>query len=98
MVKWAPFNAVASGTFMVNEVVNEKSKTMMPILSDDQKLYLQEKMIEAFNNGEYVKIKYFKKGTYYIIEGFITNIDQISRKFTINKEFSIFFSQIIEFL
>lgn len=98
MVKWAPFNAVAPGTYMINEVLKEKNKVAMPILSEDQKLALQSKMIDSFNNQEAVKVKYFRNGKYYIREGFITNIDPNSHKIVINRAFSIFFSQIIEFL
>ncbi len=95
--KWNPFNAVASGEYMINDVLKEKNKIQMPVLSDDQKLALQERMFEAFNNQEIIKVKYFKAGRFYIIEGKITNIDQNSHKMVINRDFSVFFSQIIEF-
>lgn len=98
MVKWNPFNAVAPGSYMINEVLQEKNKVSMPILSDDQKLMLQSKMIEAFNNQEIIKVKYFRNGKYYVREGIITNIDPNSQKIVINRAFSVFFSQIIEFL
>ena len=54
--KWNPFNAVAPGGFMVNEVLKEKNKIDMPILSDDQKMELQERIFEAHNNQEIIKI------------------------------------------
>ena len=50
MVKWQPFNAVVNGNFMINQVLEEKNKIKMPILSDDQKLEIQEKLFEALNN------------------------------------------------
>ena len=54
--KWNPFNAVAPGGFMVNEVLKEKNKIDMPILSDDQKMELQERIFEAYNNQYTIKI------------------------------------------
>ena len=95
--KWNPFNAVAPGGMMVNEVLREKNKIDMPVLSEDQKLELQNKMFEAFYNQETIKVKYFKAGKVYIKEGIITNIDQNSHKIVLNSEFPVFFSQIIDF-
>lgn len=95
--KWNPFNAVASGEYMINDVLEEKNKEKMPVLSDDQKEVIQNKMFEAFNNQEVIKVKYFKNGKFYIKEGKITNIDPNTHKIVINEEFSVYFSQIIEF-
>ena len=97
MSKWNPFNAVASGDYMINDVMKEKNKVSMPILSEDQKLELQNKMFEAFYNQETINVKYYKAGKVYITEGIITNIDQISQKIVLNGVFSVFFSQIIDF-
>ena len=97
MSKWNPFNAVASGDYMINDVMKEKNKFSMPILSEDQKLELQNKMFEAFYNQEMINVKYFKAGKVYIIEGIITNIDQNSHKIILNSDISVFFPQIIEF-
>jgi hypothetical protein len=94
--KWNPFNAVAPGGYMVKEVMKEKNKVEMPILSDDQKMAIQERLFEAFNNQEMVNIRYFKGGNMYNIEGFIEKIDQNTRKIIINSDISVFFSQICE--
>lgn len=97
MSKWNPFNAVASGDYMIGEVLEKKNKMKMPILSDDQKEQLQCKMLEAFNNQETIKIKYFKNGNIYIKEGRITNIDSNSHKITLDSKYFVYFSQIIDF-
>ena len=94
--KWNPFNAVAPGSMMVKDVLDEKDKVDMPILSEDQKMALQEKLFDAFNNQEIIKIKYFKAGKFYIIEGKIDKIDVNSHKIILNSGFFVFFSQIIE--
>ena len=94
--KWNPFNAVAPGGMMVNDVLREKDKIDMPVLSEDQKAELQERIIEAYNNQELIKVKYFKGGKIYVSEGKIDKIDINSHKIVINGGFSVFFSQIIE--
>lgn len=96
MSKWNPFNAVAPGSSMVNEVLKEKNKVTMPILSEDQINELQEKILNAFNTQSIVNIKYFKNGRYYLNNGIITNIDVSAHKLVLNSQFPIFFSQIIE--
>ena len=96
--KWNPFNAVAPGGYMVNEVLKEKNKIEMPVLSDDQKMEIQEKIVDAYNNQEIIKIKYFRAGRLYITEGKIEKIDINSHKIVLNGGFAVFFSQIIEIL
>ena len=89
--KWNPFNAVAPGGFMVSEVMKEKNKLEMPILSDDQKMALQERIFDAFNNQELVNITYFKAGVMYKIEGIIEKIDVNSRKIIVNSNICVFY-------
>lgn len=96
--KWNPFNAVAPGGFMINEVLKEKNKIDMPILSDDQKMELQERIFEAYNNQDTIKIKYFRGGRLYITEGKVIKIDANAHKIVLNGGFSVFFSQIVEIL
>lgn len=96
MVKWQPFNAVVNGNFMINQVLEEKNKIKMPILSDDQKLEIQEKLFEALNNKENIKIKFFKEGKVYLKEGIIEHINEFKRNLVMNDNFVVFFSQIIE--
>lgn len=95
--KWNPFNAVASGTYMINDVLREKNKIHMPVLSEDQKNELQAKMLDAFNTQETIKVKYYKDGNIYVKEGKITNIEPNKQKIVLNFSFTIFFSQIVEF-
>lgn len=97
LVKWAPFSAVIPGSVMVNDVLKKKNKVKMPVLSDDQKNELQDKMITYYNNQEKVNIRYFKAGNIFKIKGIITNIDYNNHKLIINEEIPLFFSQIIAF-
>lgn len=96
MLKWQPFSAVVPSTRMINEVLNEKNKIKMPVLSDDQKQDIQEKIIEAYNNQDTINIKYYRDGRFYLREGKVTNINGNKHKIAINTNFWIFFSQIVE--
>lgn len=95
MIKWQPFNAVASGSYMINDVLKNKYKIDMPTLSEDQQIELQEKILSAYQTQEKVLIKYFKRGKIYEEEGLIEYIDKNNRNIVINN-LKVFFVQIIE--
>ena len=96
--KWAPFNAVAPGAEMIQEVLERKNKVKMPILSEDQLNEIERKLVKSFNNQAKINVKYFRNGRYYMREGIVTNIDEIGRKIALNEQYWLFFSQIIEII
>lgn len=96
MIKWQPFNAVASGNYMINDVLKKKNKVEMPVLSDDQIYELQEKIFNFYTTQEEATIKYYKDGYVYIKQGKISNIDKNNHNIVINAGFKVFFAQIIE--
>ena len=96
MVKWQPFNAVASGNYMINEVLKKKNKVAMPTLSEDQKELLQEKILRAYELQEVIRIKYYKNEYIYIIEGKIIEINKNNYYVGLDNDLKIFFRQIID--
>lgn len=96
MIKWQPFNAVASGNYMVNEVLRKKNKLAMPSLSEDQQNEIQNKILDSFQTQEVVKIKYYKNGRIYNEEGIIEQIDRNNHNIILNNGQKVFFAQIIE--
>lgn len=96
MVKWQPFNAVASGSSMINDVLKKKNKVKMPTLSEDQQNELQNKVFDSYETKEEIRIKYFKDGKIYIAEGKIEQINQNSHYIIVNSGLKVFFAQIIE--
>ncbi len=96
MVKWQPFNAVASGNYMINEVLKKKNKVVMPTLSEDQKELLQEKILRAYELQEVIRIKYYKNEYIYIIEGKIIEINKNNYYIGLDNDLKIFFRQIID--
>ncbi len=96
MIKWQPFNAVASGSYMINNVLRKKEKITMPTLSEDQQNELQEKILNTYQTQQDITIKYYKGGRIYSSEGKIVKIDQNNHNLTINNGLKVFFAQIIE--
>ena len=95
MVKWQPFNAVIDGTVMINDVLSKKNKVKMPVLCDEQRYEIQEKIFYYYRTQELVKIKYYKNGNIYVQEGQISFIDRNEHNIIINNKIKVFFVQII---
>lgn len=95
VIKWQPFNAVAAGSYMVDEVLKEKNKIKMPELSDEQINELENYIKESYFNEEEITITYFKNGRLYRRNGFIKEINSHIGKITLNDNFNIFFKQIL---
>lgn len=95
--KWAPFASVVQGSEMINDVLSGRDKVEMPILSEDQIQVIEDKIYTAFHNNENVKIKFYSNGRFIIKEGKIKKIDKYAGKIVFFSNFSLFFSQIVEF-
>lgn len=94
MIKWLPFNSVISGKHMVKEILKEKRKQKMPILSYEQKLAIQNKILCAFYEQEKIKITYYYNGKFFMLEGTIKKIDSTYHKIYFNNK-TLIFDQII---
>ena len=49
-IKWAPFNSVINGNYIMNMIVKEKSRIVKPDLSEEQ-INEFEKLIREFRNA-----------------------------------------------
>lgn len=96
MVKWQPFNSVTSGVGMVDDVIDKRSKKTMPVLSEDQIMTIQNKMLEAYNNQDDIKVIFYLNGRFFSRCGKIIKIDKNKRKIALNTGIFVYFSQIIE--
>ncbi len=96
MVKWQPFNSVTSGVGMVDDVIDKRSKKTMPVLSEDQIMTIQNKMLEAYNNQDDIKVIFYLNGRFFNRRGKIIKIDKNKRKIALNTGIFVYFSQIIE--
>lgn len=96
MNSWLPFNAVCDGTSLVDKIEKEKSRFVKPTLSEEQLADIQDKIINAYNNKDIIKIKYYNSGYYYELKNIIKKIDKINKKIIFTNGKIIFFSQIID--
>ncbi|MBE6155143.1 MAG: YolD-like family protein [Firmicutes bacterium] len=94
MIKWQPFNSVISSKQMVNEVLNKKNKIKMPLLSDEQRKIIEDKIIIAYYENESVILSYYYQGNILHLNEKIKKIDFTYRKIYFNNK-TIIFDQII---
>ena len=96
MIKWQPFDSLLSTRKVAKEIINEKSKVAMPTLSEDQLLNIEEKVLEAYYNGETVRLVYYRKGTYYTKISLIKYIDKYKKQLILNDGSILYFKQIVK--
>ena len=94
IIKWQPFDSCFSSQSIINEIVKEKEKIRMPILSDDQLEYIQDKIIDAYNLKTEVKLQYYYDGNIFEEKGKIQYINSKEKKICLNKKF-IYLKQIL---
>lgn len=95
MIKWAPFNSVISNKYIINSLIKEKSKISQPILSNEEMLEIEEKIISAYYSKCCVTITYFQSGYLENIVSKIKKIDKIYKIIYLENT-SLFFKQIID--
>lgn len=94
-IKWAPFNAIINDKKIKNEIIKKQSKINKPTLSEDQIMFLNEKIFEAYTNHIKVNIFIFNSNTITKLTGFINSINT-NKKYIIFNKSHIFFNQIIK--
>ena len=93
-IKWAPFNSIINGKKVIHEVLDEKNKVKMPILSDEQKNNIEKSLLLHFYDNEIIQIDYFYAGKIYLLKGNIKKIDSIYHKIYLDN-YILYFDQII---
>ncbi len=96
MIKWLPFNSVISTNYILQELNEQKKKVHLPILSEEQKFYIEKKIINAYYTQEKIKIKYFYNGVIYQNDYFVKKINAIKKEIILNDSFKLNFQQIID--
>lgn len=95
MIKWAPFASVLSGSQVLREIEEEKSRIVKPILSPEQTEELEQKIIECFNNSTLVEVLFYQQYHIHKITGVITKINVSAKNITINGHKTLFFTNIM---
>lgn len=97
MIKWQPFDSVISSKSVMKSITHEKEKIAMPVLSSEEEMQLEEKIIEAFYLQEDITLQYYWDGYLQTISGKIKKIEPISKKIYLNSKI-LFFKQIVMIL
>lgn len=61
-IKWAPFNSVINGKYIVSEIEKKKKRINKPMLSDEQVSYIEKAILEAMTDGVMVDLTFYKEG------------------------------------
>ena len=84
MKKWAPFSSLIEQATCLEEMKYQRNKIEKPILTDDQKEKI-EYVLQSYQKGQIVKIKFYNDGYLYIIETQIKRIDTENRCLVLTK-------------
>ena len=97
IIKWQPFDSCYSSNKILKEIDNKKNRITLPILSDDQLLVLEEKIIDAYHLKNSINIEYFYNGKIIRTYGKINAINYQDKKIYMNN-IIIYFKQIINII
>lgn len=73
MVKWQPFASMPEQFAVIKEMIQEQTKAQRPILTQDAKEVLENKLLTSFLGEEEVLLTYYKDG--YLYKDYITVVD-----------------------
>ena len=94
-IKWAPFNSVINGKYIINELNKKRNRAIKPVLSEDQIEVLNEFISESYTNHTKINLYVYKNYTINKLIGYINNIN-IQNKYLIFNKTLIYFNQIIK--
>lgn len=95
IVKWAPFSSLVGQKEMIDALVLEKQKIKKPILSLEQQMEIEEKLMEAFYEQIEVTLQIYKKGAIVSVTSFISEMDFTYKRIILHNHLILLFSQII---
>ncbi len=96
IIKWQPFESLAPNKKIIENILYEKNKRKKPVLSLEQQMEIEEKLIEAFYEQEEITLKIYKNGYIQTITAKILSIDYTYKKIILSNKDKILFKQIIE--
>ena len=79
MKKWAPYSSLIEQATCLEEMKYQRNKIPKPILTEDQKEKINY-VLQSYQKGQIVKIKFFNDGYLYFISSSIRRIDLENRK------------------
>lgn len=94
MKKWAPFSSLIEQATCLEEMKYQRNKISKPILTEDQVEKINY-VLQSYQKGKIVKIKFFHDGYLYIINTPIKKID-LDNKVLVLENGKLSFSNIID--
>ena len=94
-IKWAPFNSVINGSYIMNMIVKEKSRIVKPDLSEEQINEFENLIKESLINKIPLEFTIYDNGYTKNIKGTVTKIDSSLNKIFLNYNNHIFFCEIM---
>ena len=94
MKKWAPFSSLIEQATCLEEMKYQRNKISKPILTEDQ-IEKINYILQSYQKGKIVKIKFFHDGYLYIINTSIRKID-LDNKVLVLENGKLSFSNIID--
>ena len=79
MKKWAPYSSLIEQATCLEEMKYQRNKIPRPILTEDQKEKINY-VLQSYQKGQIVNIKFFNDGYLYYISSTIKRIDLENRK------------------
>ncbi|NKX12203.1 YolD-like family protein [Bacillus cereus] len=73
MVKWQPFASMPEQFAVIKEMIKEQTKASRPIVTQDAKEMIENKLLTSFLGEEEVLLTYYKDG--YLYKNYITVVD-----------------------
>ena len=94
MIKWMPFNSLMNGRIIVNNLLDEKSKIKMPILSEGEIGEIENNIINAYYTQNKIIITYYKNGYLLKTKSLIKKIDYTRKIIYLDNNINLLFRQI----
>lgn len=94
-IKWAPFNSVINGKYIVSEIEKKKKRINKPVLSDEQVSYIEKAILEAMSDGVMVDLTFYKEGFLYHDKATILRVDSALKKIYLSNMHVLYFWDII---
>ena len=84
MKKWAPFSSLIEQATCLEEMKYQRNKVSKPVLTEDQMEKINY-VLQSYQKGQIVKIKFYHDGYLYVINTTIKRIDLENRKLILEK-------------
>ena len=95
-IKWAPFNSVINGKYIVSSLEKEKTRINKPALSEEQISTYEEMIKESMINKIDLLFSIYSSGYIKEIKGTVLNINSTLNKILLSNNITIFFCEIIK--